>query len=460
MMDVTTQMKLFMEPRSIAVVGATRQTGLYSFNIIEKLVSQGYRGKIYPVNPEAGDILGAKAYPRISEVPKTVDLAVIPVWERVTVTKLVKECIDAGIKAIIVVTQGFADGDGEGQKLQDKILRMAREAGARVLGPNSLGVANAFIGLNTSFFPYRMEKVPLGVICQSGLFFLNLRTITTLGKGIDVANGCDIHFAEALEYYENDPETKVILLHIEGLSDGRRFMETARRVSRKKPIVALKTARNDSGIRVAQSHTGTLSGKDEVFRAALKQCGILQASDIEEMEDLAKAFLRLPLMRGRRVGIISISGGAGVMLADACGDYGLEIAELSPETEAKLQQLSPPWLKTRNPLDLWPVSAHSRLGLSETAITGLRLFLDDPKVDGLVVAFGTVYMQEALRVAQAILELTETHGKPVCWWTASGFQAAEEAELEKRGLAVFPSGQRVIRTLRKLSDYWQFLQAF
>ena len=457
-LDIVAQMKLFMEPRSIAVVGATRQTGSDAFNIVERLSSHGYEGKIYPVNPKADDILGMRAYPTVSDVPEKVDLAVIPVWERTAVPPLLRQCIDAGIRAIVVVTQGFADGDTEGRELQDTISKMAREGGARVLGPNSLGVANAFIGMNTSFVPHQMERVPLGVICQSGLFFSDLRSVSPLGKGIDVANGCDIHVAEALEYYEDDPQTRVVLLHFEGVRDGRRFMETARKVSRKKPIIALKTARSEKGATAAQSHTGSLSGKDEVLRAALKQCGILPASDLGEMEDLAKAFLRLPLMKGRRVGIASISGGAAVMLVDACADHGLEVADLSPETQAKVRQLCPPWMKTTNPLDLWPLGAHSGLWLSDTVLAGLKPLLADPNVDGVVLAFGTIFIQEALLIAEAITELMETYGKPVSWWTATGSKVELEAELERRGMAIFPSGERAIRALRKLGDYWQFLQ--
>jgi acyl-CoA synthetase (NDP forming) len=458
-LDVLSQMKLFMEPRSIAVVGATRQSGTDSFNIVERLGGHGYQGKIYPVNPKAEDILGIRAYPDVASVPERADLAVIPVWERSVVPSLIGQCIDAGIRAIVVVTQGFADGDEEGRQLQDRILTMAREGGARLLGPNSLGVANAFVGLNTSFVPHRMDKVPLGLVCQSGLFFSHLRSISTLGKGIDVANGCDIHFADALAYYEDDPQTKVIVLHIEGMRDARRFMETAKRVAKKKPIIALKAARTEEGARAAVSHTGSMSGSGAVFSSALKQCGVLQANNLEEMEDLARAFLRLPLMKGRRVGIVSMSGGAAVMLVDACGDHGLEVAELSPGTTAELQRLLPPWMKTAHPLDLWPISAHSGLTLSEVALAGLRSFLADPNVDGLVFAFGTVLIEDALRIADALPGLMRTYDKPVCWWTATGAEEEREAEIEKRGLPVFRSGGRAVGALRKLGDYWRFLQS-
>ena len=458
-MDVVTQMKLFMEPRSVAIIGATTKTGVFSFNIAEQLVKHGFKGKVYPVNPKADHILGVRAYPSISDVPEEVDLALIPVWERSAVPKLVKECIEAGIKAIIVVTQGFADGDSEGKELQDRILRIAREGGARILGPNSLGVANAFIGLNTAFISCQMEKLPLGLISQSGVFFLGFRTIRILGKAVDIANGGDVHAAEALEYYEDDPETRVILLHVEGVRDGRQFMEIARRVSSKKPIIALKTGKSEKGARAAQSHTGSLSGKAEVFQAALKQCGIVPASDMEEMEDLAKAFLRLPPMRGRRVGIVSMSGGMAVILVDACAHYGLEVAELSPETQAGLQQLSPPWMKVTNPLDFWPINMHSGLGLSQTALASLRAFIADPGIDGITLALGVhVWREEALKFAQVVSGLMETFSKPICWWAGADIPDTLVAELENRGAVVFPSCERAIRALRKLGDYWQFLQ--
>ncbi|MCX6000647.1 MAG: CoA-binding protein [Chloroflexi bacterium] len=457
-MDTLTQMKLFMEPRSIAVVGATTKTGADSFNIVERLTGHGYRGRIYPVNPKAGDVIGIKAYPRVSDLPEKVDLAVIPVWERSVVPGLLQECIDAGIRAVVVVTQGFADGDSEGRKLQERISLMAKESGVRILGPNSLGVANAFTGLNTSFVPHEMQKIPLGIICQSGLFFSHMRSQVTLGKGIDVANGCDIHIAESLEYYEHDPEVNVILIHTEGIRDGRRFMETARRVSRKKPVIVLKTARSERGARAAQSHTGSLSGRDEVLSAALKQCGVVPAGDLDDAEDLTKAFLKMPLMKGKRVGIVSMSGGAGVMLVDACSDFGLEPAELTTGTQAKLLKQFPPWMKATNPMDLWPISAHSGMGLGDTALAGLSAFMADPNVDGVIFAFGTVFLNDALQAAPVVPRLMEAWGKPVCWWTATGAEHEREVEVERQGGVLFPSAARAARVLRKLNDYWRFLQ--
>lgn len=449
-------MKRFVEPASIAIVGATRQTGAGSFNIVERLMSHGYTGRVYPVNPNTKEILGVATYPRVGDIPVPPDLAIIPVWERYDVPKLVSECVNAGVKAIIVVTQGFVDGDAEGKALQEEVLRIAREGGARLLGPNSLGVANAFIGLTTSFVPHKMDKVPVGIICQSGLFFLSLRTVTALGKAIDIGNGCDIHFIEALHYYECDPDTRVILLHIEGLADGRGFMETALRISPRKPIIALKVARHREAVQAVESHTGSLSGRDEVMRAALKQCGVLLVDDIGEMEDLTKAFLRLPPMRGRRVGIISVSGGAGVMLVDACQDHRLRLADWTAETRSRLRQLSPAWMNPANPLDMWPLSAHSGLSQSATAIAGLKVLLEDPGVDGVVLALATAFFDEAISVAGSMTDLMRAHNKPVCWWTVTGANEEKDAALETRGALTFQSAARAVRVLGKLADYEKF----
>jgi len=454
--DCLADMKRFVEAASIAIVGATRQTGSSSFNIVERLLSHGYTGSIYPVNPNTPEILGVPTYPRVGDIPEPPDMAVIPLWERAEVPRLVRECIDAGVKNIIVVTQGFADGDAEGKVLQKEILRIAREGGARILGPNSLGVANAFIGLTTSFLPHKMDRVAVGVICQSGVFFLHMRTFTALGKAIDIGNGADIHFVEALRYYECDPDTKVILLHIEGLPQGRRFMEAALRTSLQKPIVALKVARHSEAVRAVESHTGSLSGRDEIVRVALKQCGVLLVNDIGEMEDLAKAFLRLPPMRGRRVGIISVSGGAGVMVLDACQDHGLRPAELTDETRRRLQELSPKWMKVANPVDMWPLTAYSGLSVSATALAGLKALLEDAGVDGVVLALATPFFEEALNVADAVPDLMRAYSKPISWWTFTGSDEEKDAALEKRGPVVFQSARRATRALAKLADYEDF----
>ncbi|MGW8302417.1 MAG: CoA-binding protein, partial [Desulfobacterales bacterium] len=271
----------FMDPKSVAVIGVSRKTGQGSFNLIENMMAFGYEGKIYPVNPFAQEIMGLKCHRNIEEVGDSVDLAIIST-PREEVPRIVKDCAGHGIKGAIVVPQGFADADADGKALQKQLTDISRNDGIRILGPNTLGVINAFSGFSSSFMPVRREKVPVGIICQSGIFFVGASTFTgMMGKGIDVANGCDLDFADALEYFGEDDDIKVIFLHIEGLKDGRRFFDVAKKVTRIKPVIALKTARTDQGAKAASSHSGSLVGAHEVFEAAFRQAGIISAKDPE-----------------------------------------------------------------------------------------------------------------------------------------------------------------------------------
>ena len=237
---------VFMNPRSVAVIGVSRRIGEGSFNVIESMKQFGFLGKIYPVNPMAEEIMGIRAYKTVNEIEGPIDLAIISTPREVT-PQIVEDCARLGIKGAIVVTQGFADADQEGKALQDRLTKIAQERGIRILGPNTLGVANAFSGFTSSFMPLRRRRAPVGIICQSGTFFSGYPIFTgMLGKGIDLGNTCDLDFADALHYFGADNQIKVIFLHIEGISEGRRFFEAARKVTYNKPIIALKTARSPS----------------------------------------------------------------------------------------------------------------------------------------------------------------------------------------------------------------------
>jgi len=232
--NIIEQMRLFLEPRSVAIIGATRRTGLGAQNVFENMVKLRFRGKLYPVNPNAAEILGYPAYPSIKDIPHPVDLAVIAT-PRDTVIDLVRQCGEKGIRAVVIIAQGFADAGAEGRALQGELAQVARESGVRIIGPNTFGVANAFLNLNTAFVLFKLVKRPVAVMSQTGFFFAGLPGYVLTGKGIDLGNSCDIDFADGLEYFEADPLVKLIVLHIEGLQDGRRFMEVASRVPRRSP---------------------------------------------------------------------------------------------------------------------------------------------------------------------------------------------------------------------------------
>lgn len=451
-MTSTVNMDLFMSPRSVAVIGASRKTGKGSFNLIENMVAFGYEGKIYPVNPMSDEILGYRSYRGVREIEKPVDLAVVST-PREQVAAIVEDCASVGIKAAIIVPQGFADADEAGKGFQKDLSRIARKRGIRLMGPNTLGTLNAFSGFTSSFMPLPREKVPVGVICQSGVFFVGSSLFTgMMGKGIDIGNGCDIDFADALDYFGQDEDIKVIFLHIEGLDHGRRLLDVARRVCLQKPVIAFKTARTEAGRRTAASHSGAMAGAYDIFRSALQQAGVIVVSDPEEIADITKAMLYLHPMKGDRVAILTFTGAGGIILVDALTPCGLKLAALSPETLSRVAALSPPWLKIQNPLDVWPaVMVH---GMDRVYPAILSSVLEDPGVDGVICLAIAPALPE-----QAYLDATGTIGrlasacpeKPVVTWLYGSNHAGVAKKLEK-SLAVvsIPSLPRAARILKAL----------
>ena len=344
-------MKRLVEPQSLAIVGATRKTGEYAMNLVEHLHAYGYTGKIYPVNPNASEISGVQAYHHVGDIDAPIDQAVI-MTPREVVPGALMECADKGIACAVVVAQGFNDaGDDEGKELNRQMKEVIRNTDIRVLGPNTFGIANGFINFSSSFAQIALDKVQVGIICQSGTFFHGFPEFRLTGKGIDIGNACDIGFIEGLEYFEDDPQVKVIGLHIEGISDTQRFLETARHVFLKKPIVALKTGKSDRTAKAMQSHTGSLAGNTLLWDSALKSAGIIRVNDMEEFYDIVRLFTIAPLMRNNKIVVATYSGAAGIMTMDALQGSGVEIGELSAATAQKIQGMAPSWLHVGNPAD-------------------------------------------------------------------------------------------------------------
>jgi|YelNatPaOPRAMG01_1025707.scaffolds.fasta_scaffold17711_2 acyl-CoA synthetase (NDP forming) len=451
-------MKLFMEPNSVAIVGATTSTGPGSFNAVETLLNFGYRGKIFPVNPKADQILGVKAYPNVKAIPESVDLAIIAT-PRDKVPPLVKDCVEKGIKAAVIFAQGFSDADAQGRSLQSHILDIARQGGLRIIGPNTFGVANVFHNFATTPGIPQIDRTPAGLISQSGLFFLGLPRLR-FSKIIDLGNACDLDPSDALTYFEEDPQVRVIALHLEGVRDGKRFLEVARRITQKKPIVVLKGGRSEHGAKAAQSHTGSLVGRDEVYDAAFSQCGIIRTEDIEELEDIALSLLRLPLLEGKRVAVASWAGATAVFAADACEKYGLQLAKLSTSTVNTIKRLAPPWLPIHNPLDLW-----AAIGLNPDLLTFgdriklvLEALLGEENADAVLAIIPDFVEMFGERGDLSCLIGDVSDGFPrrplvLSCLGAPGKFFAKLAQLDRA--VVFPSPERAIRALARLWYYSQ-----
>ena len=304
-----------------------------------------------------------------------------------------------------------------------------------------------------------MEKIPVGLMCQTGVFFLNPPGLKFIGKAIDLGNGSDVDFSDGLAYFEQDAQTKVITLHIEGMNDGARFLKQANRVARKKPVVVLKTGRAEQAVRASQSHTGSLVGKDETWDVALKQAGATRVSDVEELSDTVKAFCTLPLMQERRIGIITYTGGFGIMGLDACQKFGLEVAKPSSLSIDRLSAVSPSWLDVGNPADIWPAVVVAKKGsLFEVLEIAIESFLDDPGVDAVLCILGAFKPAIAVSLRQLVEQAAKSHpDKPLVFYFYVAFADEAKDELEKTGKTlVFPSPDRAIRALGHLADYSEF----
>ncbi len=451
-MTSTVNLDLFMSPRSVAVIGASRKTGKGSFNLIENMVAFGYEGRIYPVNPMADEILGYRSYKGVREIGKPVDLAVVST-PREQVAAVIEDCASVGIEAAIIVPQGFADADETGKGFQKDLTRIARQRGIRLLGPNTLGTLNGFSGFTSSFMPLRREKVPVGVICQSGIFFVGSSLFTgMMGKGIDIGNGCDLDFADALDYFGQDDDISVIFMHIEGLDHGRRLLDVARRVCLRKPVIAFKSARTEAGARTAASHSGAMAGAYVIFRSALQQAGVMVVSDPAEIHDITKAMLYLRPMQGDRVAIVTFTGAGGIILIDALTTCGLRLAVLSPQTLATVASLSPPWMNIQNPLDIWP--ALMMHGMDRVYPAALRGMLEDPGVDGVIcIAIAPDLPDQAYLDATGAIERVAgtCPEKPAVAWLYGANQACVSRNLEQsRTVISVPTLPRAARVLKAL----------
>ena len=410
-------MKKFMEPESVALIGISRKSGPGSFNIMENMIKFGFSGKIFPINPKAKEILGKKAYPNVKTVKEKIDLAIISTPREHTVN-ILKDCVAANVKAAILVNQGFADADSRGKEIQQEIKEIAKRDGIRILGPNTLGVLNNFNNFTTSFMPITKERAPVGLICQSGILFVGaLRFSGNIGKGIDLGNACDIGFYEALSYLGEDPDIKIIAIHMEGLSEGKEFISLASRLVKEKPIIIHKTGSSETGARAAISHTGSMAGNYQVCKAALKQAGVIFLEEDGQMTYAVKTLLNLPTMKGNGVAVITFSGAAGIMVIDALERYGLKLSTLSPETIHIIAELSPVWMPIGNPLDIWP--AVMKFGTGNAYSIALKAVLDDPNVDGVIcIAIAPMIPEFSfLNVSDALNKVVEEQpNKPVIAW--------------------------------------------
>jgi acyl-CoA synthetase (NDP forming) len=441
-----TSLDYLFRPKSIALIGASHTEKKLSGAILKNLLR--FRGKVYPVNPKYKKLMGMKAYPSLSEIPELVDLTIIirPARE---IPEILREH-EGKAKCAIIVSSGFAE-IGE-YKLQDEIKRIAGDTGIRILGPNCMGVYNPYQKLDTFFLSRerlkRLKKGNVAVVSQSGAvlscLFDALGTANIgISKAVNYGNAVDINESDLCEYFIRDKDSDVVILYIESLSDGRKFIEKARELSEEKTFLLLKSGKGSSGEAAAYSHTGRLAGRYDIFHSILRQFDIKEAMDFEELVDTAKAISYQKASKGNRVLIITNGGGSGVLAADECMRQGLHVEKLPEHKIEKLRKTFLYFYIINNPLDL---TAQVK---DEDYIVALDELKDN--YDGFLIIALTGVLGITERLGAMIKDFKKSIGKPIVFHIAHGGVSKKlTAILEKAGIPVYPSPERAVKGLRAL----------
>jgi acetyl coenzyme A synthetase (ADP forming)-like protein len=470
-MDITQskyeEMKCFFEPKSVAVVGASRNPLKFGHFLLKNLIDLGFEGNIYPVNPKADEVLGLKAYPRVDAIEDEVDLATIIVPASI-VPQIMRDCSKKRVKGVVICSSGFREAGETGRKLEEKILSIAKNSGIRVIGPNTTGILNTSNNFTTSFAPLpKLKKGNVAFIAQTGLFaaaafwWIVSKHPFGISKIVGLGNKCDVDDGEVLEYLAEDKDTDVIAIYMEGVKNGRSLLKTFKQVAENKPIIVLKSGRSPEGIKASMSHTGSLAVKDEIFDALCKQTGVVRVSgDLEDLLDVTKAFALQPLPNGNNVGIVTVTGAGGVMAADECSKYDLKLATMSKETLNQIQKDMPSWAKVNNPVDIEPL--FEVVGPEESMRIALEATLEDKGVDAVIVLFVAVprlipffKVKNVIKSIINNLRKKRLEHKPILAHFI-GFKETVESwtiQLEEENIPVYSSIERCAKSLGYLWKY-------
>ncbi|UCH31045.1 MAG: CoA-binding protein [Candidatus Bathyarchaeota archaeon] len=460
------QLRFFFEPKSVAVIGASRHPLKFGHFLLKNLVDLGFKGKIYPVNPNADQVLGLKTYPRVNLIEGPVDLAVI-IIPASKVPEVMKDCSEKQVKGVVICSSGFRETGKKGQILEEEVLAIAKKAGIRVVGPNTTGILNTSNNFTTSFAPLpKWKKGNVAFVAQTGLFaaaafwWIVSKQPFGISKIVGLGNKCDVDDAEVLEYLAEDEDTKVIAIYMEGVKDGRRLFQVFKKVTQNKPIIILKSGRTPAGMKASMSHTGSIAVKDEIFDAVCKQTGVIRTSgDLEELLDITKAFALQPLPNGNRVAVITVSGAGGVMTADECTKQGLVLAPLSDETLNRIRINMPPWAVISNPVDIEPL--FEVVGPEDSIKIALNAAFQDQNVDSAIVLFIAVPRFIPIFDMKSILRrIMEGHytPKPVVTHLI-GFKETVDlytTQLEEESVPVYSSVERCAKALGSLWKYREY----
>ena len=446
-------LQTFFNPKSVAIIGASRQKGKVGYEILVNLVAGGYPGKIYPINPKADEIEGIKVYPDLASIGETPELVVIIVPAQF-VAGMLEECAKVNVKSVVIITAGFKEVGPEGKKLEEEIVKIAKRAGIRFVGPNCLGVISPSHKLNACFGGDLPVPGGIAYISQSGaLLAAILDTANASGIGfsslVSIGNKADVDELDLVEAFGSQRETKVIAGYLESITDGNAFVREAEQISQKKPILLMKSGRTAAGAKAASSHTGSLAGGDVAYESAFTRAGVIRCESIKQQFDFAQAFANQPLPKGPNVVVITNAGGPGIMAADAIEQKGLVFAKLTDETKKKLAEKLPAAANVHNPVDV--------LGdaLADRYEYAFDVVLDDPNVDAAIVLLTPQAMTQSKETAEALVKVcSKKKNKPVlaCFLGAAKVDPGIQI-LRKGGVPQYDSPESAVDTLYVMSEY-------
>lgn len=451
-------MNAFFNPKGVAVIGASRNPHKLGYGVVRNLKANHFSGNIYPVNRSAAEILDIPCYPSIAEVPDPVDLAVVIVPAE-AVDDTLHQCGERGILHAIIVSGGFSEVGEQGSRREQQIIETARQYGMRLIGPNCIGTIDTHNRVNTTFVTGMPEQGEIGFSSQSGAM---VAAVIDWARGAGVGfsriaslgNQADVKETEMIEAIAGDPQTRVLTAYMEGVSNGRSFMEAAENVAREKPFVVLKAGRGESGARAVESHTGALAGSARAYRAAFRRCGAHQAETTEEMFDWARALAWQPLPKGNRVAVLTNAGGPAILAVDALEETGMELAPLTEATRTYLRSRMPAAASINNPVDVLAGSGPA------TYAVALDALLADETVDAVAVIQAPQDWFLPASLAEVVGEVSEVHAKPVLA-SLMGKVSIEEAldVLHKRKVPNVAFPERIASVMRVMTERREWLQA-
>ncbi|MHA1713288.1 MAG: acetate--CoA ligase family protein [Candidatus Ranarchaeia archaeon] len=444
--------KHIFEPKNVAVIGASTDPNKLGYKILENILKAGFKGDIFPINPKASEVQGLKAYPSILEVPESdIDFAVLIIPARF-VPATMEQCGQKKVKGAVVISGGFSEAGNVAD--EEAFLEVAKKYGIRIIGPNCQGINNPHVGLNATW-PLITARGPISVISQSGTVYATLEMWAEeegigISKAAALGNKRDVDEIDLVRYFGQDPLTKVAAVYSEGISNGREFMDVLKESTKKTPVIILKPGRTEAGAKAVLSHTKSLAGKDAVYEAAFKQCGAIRAKTLEDLYDMSKALAFLPPLKGRRLLIVTSSGGAGILAADIAEESGFTMPPLPEDIKEKLKEELPGFCVLKNPLDL------TGSAYSELYETVLKHTLGSDQYDGYLLIYGDP-IPDACKLATPLIKGQE---KPVAISYLGGgdVQPEEIQAFHREGIPVFPTSERAVIGLKALVEYQEFLE--